>query len=518
MLDTPVGSADSIFQIRVNGYSDGGSLYLQCESKGSGMQPVYGWSGVLGLQAPVLHSTGLRKACTVTTPKAELFQGAFNKFMAGSCRFAKQSLTNSDWITGPGVDRSEIKQEIEDLLQLGVVMCKSAPQGFPRDKARALMDAHLKLKVHCTGKLKLDKSEHIVQTTKKVRIHFHTFKDSITSMENFRLKQTVQVTLEIAASKAKDAATMSHSPLAILIWAFAAKEAGSWTFKYATLEGIKPADSANSDVNGKVWEKMKTILCTSTALTPNEVEQLGLHLLTDTQAGDRVPELRQLHERALEKLKNHGHLIAGNMIDGLRDAKYQLVASDFLAQEREAFMRKQNETMESQRETSIQNSIAAGVAGVALNEAAKTLLKKVLAKNDPKIIDDEITRMQLIASINVGTDSKPVNVDSVAKQVSNSKNDRKSDGNALDSQPTMDDLCRDLKLSHGSEVISHKTFKRIRTDAKIPSQLPGIRPSRRRYTPAEIGSMIKAVRSIPRNDSGAISKRWEEIQNGMRMH
>ena len=114
--------------------------------------------------------------------------------------------------------------------------------------------------------------------------------------------------------------------------------------------------------------------------------------------------------------------------------------------------------------------------------------------------------------------SRPVTVDPVAKKVPNSKNDRKSDGNALDSQPTMDDLCRDLKLSNGSEMISHKTFKRIRTDAKIPSQLPGIRPSRRRYTPAEIGSMIKAVRSIPRNDSGAISKRWEEIQNGMRMH
>lgn len=336
------------------------------------MQPVYGWSGVLGLQAPVLHSTGLRKACTVTISKAELFQDAFNKFMAGSCRFAKQSLTDSDWITGPGVDRSEIKQEIEDLLQLGVVMCKSAPEGFPRDKARALMDAHLKLKVHCTGKLKLDKSEHIVQTTKEVRIHFHTFKDSISSMENLRLKQTVQVTIEIAASKAKDAATMSHSPLAILIWAFAAKEAGSWAFKYATLEGIKPADSANSDVNGTVWEKMKTTLCISTALTPNEVDRLGLYLLTDTQAGDRVPELRQLHERALEKLKNHGHLIAGNMIDGLHDAKYQLVASDFLAQEREEFMRQQSEVMQQQEEVRQKASTAAGDAVVSALEVNKS--------------------------------------------------------------------------------------------------------------------------------------------------
>ncbi len=367
MLDTPVGSADSIFQKCAIGYSESASLILKCESKGSGMQPVYGWSGVLGLQAPVLHSTGLRKACTVTTPKAELFQGAFNKFMAGSCQFAKQSLTNSDWITAPGVDRSEIKQEIEDLLQLGVVMCKSAPQGFPRDKARALMGALVKLKGHCAGELELDTSEHIVQTTKEVRIHFHTFKDSIASMENLRLKQTVQVTLEIAASKAKDAATMSHSPLAILIWAFAAKEAGDCHFKLTARKGFIPDDSTNRDVHGTVWEKMKIMLAIETGLTHVEVETLGLYLFSNTYASNHAPELVQLHEKALERLKGKAQDIASAMINALHDAKFQLVASDFLDQESAAFMSRKVEAMNQNTNSQISKDI-----GLTLLETARS--------------------------------------------------------------------------------------------------------------------------------------------------
>jgi hypothetical protein len=335
------------------------------------MQPVYGWSGVLGLQAPVLHSTGLRKACTVAISKTELFQDAFNKFMAGSCLFAKQSLTNSDWIKGPGVDRSEIKQEIEDLLQLGVVMCKSAPQGFPIDKARALMDAHLKLKGHCAGGLELDTSEHIVQTTKEVRIHFHTFKDSIASMENLRLKQTVQVTIEIAASKAKDAAMMSHSPLAILIWAFAAKEAGDCHFKLTARKGFIPDDSTNRDVHGTVWEKMKIMLAMEIGLTHIEVEKLVPYLFRNTYASNHAPELVQLHEKALERLKGKAQDIASAMINALHDAKYQLVASDFLAQEREEFMRKQNEVMQQQEEARQKASAVAGDAVVSALEEFK---------------------------------------------------------------------------------------------------------------------------------------------------
>ena len=204
--------------------------------------------------------------------------------------------------------------------------------------------------------------------------------------EILRFGKTVQVTLEIASSKAKVAASLRHDPLAILCWAFAAKEAGDWAVKLATLKGIKPTDSANSDVNGTVWEMMKTCLCESTAMTRNEVEQLGMHLRTDTKSSDQVPELRQLHERALEKLKNHGHLIAGNMIDGLRDAKYQLVASDFLTQERAVFMRKQSEVMQQQEEARQKASAAAGDAVVSAleeikrqNDAAKSDLAELVA-------------------------------------------------------------------------------------------------------------------------------------------
>jgi len=189
--------------------------------------------------------------------------------------------------------------------------------------------------------------------------------------EILRFGKTVQVTLEIAAERAKVAASMRHDPLAILCWSCAAKEVGDSAVKLATLKGIKPTDSANSDVNGTVWEKMKTCLCKSTAMTPDEVDRLGLYLLTDTKSGDRIPELRQLHERALEKLKNHAHLIADNMIETLRDAKYQLVASDFLAQERSVLMRKQSEVMQQQEEVRQKASAAAGDAYVAAYEEIK---------------------------------------------------------------------------------------------------------------------------------------------------
>ena len=193
-----------------------------------------------------------------------------------------------------------------------------------------------------------------------------------------RFEKTVQVTLEIAASKAKVAASMHHDPLAILCWSCAAKEAGDWALKFATLKRIEPTDSANSDVNGTVWEKMKTCLCESTAMTPYEIEQLGMHLRTDTKSSDQVPELRQLHERALEKLKNHGHLIADNMIETLRDAKYQLVASDFLAQERAVFMRQQSKVMQQQEEARQKASAVAG-------DAAVSALEKIKRQNDVAI-------------------------------------------------------------------------------------------------------------------------------------
>ncbi len=199
--------------------------------------------------------------------------------------------------------------------------------------------------------------------------------------EILRYEKTVQVTLEIAASKAKVAVRMRHDPLAILCWAFAAKEAGHSAAKLANPNGIKPADSANSDVNETVWKQMKTILCTSTALTPNEVERLGLHLLTDTQVGDRVPELRELHERALDKLKNHLHLIADKMIETLRDARYQLVASDFLAQEREEFMRQQSEVMQQQEEVRQKASAAAGDAIVSALEIKRQIDMTALVSN-----------------------------------------------------------------------------------------------------------------------------------------
>ena len=211
--------------------------------------------------------------------------------------------------------------------------------------------------------------------------------------EILRFEKTVQLTLEIAADKAKDAAIMRDDPLAILCWACAAKEVGDWALKAATLKKIKPADSANSDVNGTVWEKMKTCLCESTAMTPNEVEQLGMHLRTDTKSSDQVPELRQLHERALDKLKNHAHLIADKMIETLRDAKFQLVASDFLAQERAVFMRKQSKVMQQQEEARQNASEAAGDAVVyALeefkrqNDAAKSFVPELVANTANKVL------------------------------------------------------------------------------------------------------------------------------------
>jgi len=197
--------------------------------------------------------------------------------------------------------------------------------------------------------------------------------------EILRFGKTVQVTLEIASSKAKVAASLRHDPLAILCWSCAAKEAGDSAVKLATLKGIKPTDSANSDVNGTVWEMMKTCLCQSAAMTPNEVDRLGLYLLTDTKSGDRIPELRQLQVNALERLKGKAKEVANVMIDALRNAKYQLVASDFLTQERAVFMRKQSEVMQQQEEAR-QN--ASAVAG----DAAVSALEKIKRQNDAAIL------------------------------------------------------------------------------------------------------------------------------------
>jgi len=99
--------------------------------------------------------------------------------------------------------------------------------------------------------------------------------------------------------------------------------------------------------------------------------------------------------------------------------------------------------------------------------------------------------------------------------IPNSGIDRKPDGNALDGQPTMGELCENIPYGDSKFAISDSTFKRIRTDAGISRKIKNITPRIRRYTPTEIKKLIDAAQEKQRNNYQCICKAWKDRCNGM---